>query len=875
MKFTLVDYQEKAVTDALGKLTKARQMLTADIMPVRETSFALTAATGAGKTVIAAALIESLFFGNETNNFDADENAVVLWFSQDPILNHQTRGRLLEASDLLSYPRTEIIEPTFTAEKFKAGHVYFINTAKFASHSTLVRGHDPDSDASDALMPRPDGRRYTIWDTIRNTINDEDLNLYLFLDEAHQGMGGERDRAGNRQKGTIIQRLINGHADVPPVPIVFGISATPERFQEAIGAATSRIPLGDVEVDREAVMESGLVKENVILTGLDGEGKYDTILLRDGVKRLRELSLGWDVYTSKQREPRVVPLMVVQVPNTPSDADLARWADIILEEWDDLAPSNLAHVFGDHSPLEVGGMSIPHVNAELVNENTWIRVLFAKDAISTGWDCPRAEVMVSFRASNDPTTITQLLGRLVRAPLRRRIPGHGVLNSVYCALPKFNQKAVSKVIDLLTTVNGKGDPLPVPRVLTHAAPLMPNPNLKEKFGSEVLQSVLDTLADLPTENAPRPGLRPIPRFMRLGIEANSDKLAESADKLAIAQLNHELDALGLRYQDKVGEQIESVEQAQLLEHTVRYVDGEDAKPTTETLIIPIDKKTLDDAFSYASRQFSTPAAQNYVKHLVSKYPKDEQPDHLREARIRVAAMGRVPELVEDLDKAAIRFATEWFDRYMPEIRGLVDARREAYDNILTHSTEVTTTLIGTIQSDVVPTKVEVGDKIEDIPTYSSHVLSLENGQYPWLNANKAEKHVLDTEAHRKGFLGWYRNPSSGKAGALRIAYERDDRYRHMHPDFVFFFDRGGKVAPAIIDPHGSQLSDSLPKLVGLANFAEAHQDTFMRIESVADISGGTYRSLDLLNPAVRQAIREAEDPVALFNSDHARPYGSS
>src|SRR5690625_2170514 len=97
----------------------------------------------------------------------------------------------------------------------------------------------------------------------------------------------------------------------------------------------------------------------------------------------------------------------------------------------------------------------------------------------------------------------------------------------------------------------------------------------------------------------------------------------------------------------------------------------------------------------------------------------------------------------------------------------------------------------------------------------------------------------------------------------------------MHPDFVFFFDRGGKVAPAIIDPHGSQLSDALPKLVGLANFAEAHQDTFMRIESVADVSGGTYRSLDLLNPAVRQAIREAEDPVALFNSDHARPYGSS
>ena len=45
-----------------------------------------------------------------------------------------------------------------------------------------------------------------------------------------------------------------------------------------------------------------------------------------------------------------------------------------------------------------------------------MRVLFAKDAISTGWDCPRAEVLVSFRPAEDETRITQLLGRMVRTP---------------------------------------------------------------------------------------------------------------------------------------------------------------------------------------------------------------------------------------------------------------------------------------------------------------------------------------------------------------------------------------------------------------------------------------------------------------------------
>ena len=50
-----------------------------------------------------------------------------------------------------------------------------------------------------------------------------------------------------------------------------------------------------------------------------------------------------------------------------------------------------------------------------------IRVLFAKEAISTGWDCPRAEVIFSMRSHQDDTYIAQLIGRMVRTPLAESV----------------------------------------------------------------------------------------------------------------------------------------------------------------------------------------------------------------------------------------------------------------------------------------------------------------------------------------------------------------------------------------------------------------------------------------------------------------------
>ena len=59
-----------------------------------------------------------------------------------------------------------------------------------------------------------------------------------------------------------------------------------------------------------------------------------------------------------------------------------------------------------------------------------LRVVLFKLSLNTGWDCPRAEVMMSFRAAADATYIAQLVGRMVRTPLARRIVDVESLNTV-------------------------------------------------------------------------------------------------------------------------------------------------------------------------------------------------------------------------------------------------------------------------------------------------------------------------------------------------------------------------------------------------------------------------------------------------------------
>ncbi|WP_237133125.1 DEAD/DEAH box helicase [Pseudohongiella sp. O18] len=864
MKFTLKDYQRDAVRDSLNNLGKARRLWRNE---ADRTAFSLTAVTGAGKTVMAAAAFEALFHGDDEFSFDADPGAVVIWFSDDPSLNEQTRFRFIEASDRINYTDLVVVENTFNRPKFQPGKIYFLNTQKLSKNSLLVRGYDPEEMVAklDGTFPdmRPDLRAYTIWDTIQNTIEDPDLTLYLVLDEAHRGMGTPTAASINA-KGTIVQRLINGVGSVPGIPVVWGISATVERFNTAIESAGKHIKLPNVVVDASKVQESGLIKDTILLDIPDETGDFDTVLVRRATDKLKESTSAWSAYSKQQQESHaVVPLMVLQVPNTPDPNEIGRALDTIFERYPDLPAACVAHVFGDHTTHRFGNRDVPYIEPQRVEESTWVRVLIAKDAISTGWDCPRAEVMISFRAASDKTHITQLLGRLVRSPLARRIPGNDRLNAVDCLLPKFNRTAVEQVVEELTTGNDAAAP---GRVLMDYIEVVPNPSASP--------SVWETFEALPSQTRPQRGAKPAIRLTALAHELSSDNILSGAGALAHAHMHSALDKFQAEHKAKITDKRKSV---LVLDGKTVKADMLDQGRSLEQFWEDADVAVIDDAYRRAARIFSPAIAHSYVDHLASQEAdRESDPEEFLEAvveaRVTVAGLGLVMEVQDYFDAQADNLAKHWFAKYRPLIKALSDDRRESYRQIIEMSTEPQDVGMLKPEARYEATKSNENGVVRALPFWDGHLLCDQTGKYP-ADLNDWERTVVETESAKPGFAFWYRNPQQPGQASLGIAYEKSSEYGIVRPDFLFFAEHDGSLVVDLIDPHGLHLADALPKLQGLALYAASHSAVFRRIESLAKVKeSGELRVLDLKRQDVRSAIAIAEDAEALFRSGLADDY---
>lgn len=172
------------------------------------------------------------------------------------------------------------------------------------------------------------------------------------------------------------------------------------------------------------------------------------------------------------------------------------------------------------------------------------------------------------------------------------------------------------------------------------------------------------------------------------------------------------------------------------------------------------------------------------------------------------------------------------------------------------------------------TKVrDAAGKDSDLPTQKHHLLCDADGNVP-ANLNDWEKQVLEQEMNAAGFVAWWRNPSRAAKDSLAIAYRdmSSGAFKALRPDFLFFSRRAdGTIAANIVDPHGHHMSDAIPKLRGLADFAESFGSGYGRIEAVAKV-GDTLRVLDLTKGLVRKAVRDGADAKSLYESDVALDY---
>ena len=440
MKDVLFEFQEKA-------LKEMRQADTLAVIGYQKTQkpqvIALSAPTGSGKTNILISFIENTIFGDEIK--PAEPNSVFIWLSDSPELNNQTRLKFEEKGDRLSPGSLVTIESTYDSEMLSPGHIYFINTQKLGRDKLLTKISD--------------SRQYSIWETIQNTVNRYP-RTYLIIDEAHKGTKNDREA---REAQSIMQKFIVGSPEdgISPMPLIIGISATPQRFLKLVSATPSTI--FRVPVAAEDVRESGLLKDRIFIKFPDSNQMPDMAMLQAAADDWKEKCDHWEWYSNYNEGTLVEPVLVIQVldgtNNSVTATDLGACLKTIEERIGIRFKSgDVAHTFNDYGDLKADGIDIYYIEPSSIEERKSIKVVFFKMNLSTGWDCPRAETMMSFRRATDSTYIAQLLGRMIRTPLARRIPSDEVLNDVKLFLPHFDEHTVNDVVAALKETDGPDIP---------------------------------------------------------------------------------------------------------------------------------------------------------------------------------------------------------------------------------------------------------------------------------------------------------------------------------------------------------------------------------------------------------------------------------
>jgi hypothetical protein len=287
-----------------------------------------------------------------------------------------------------------------------------------------------------------------------------------------------------------------------------------------------------------------------------------------------------------------------------------------------------------------------------------------------------------------------------------------------------------------------------------------------------------------------------------------------------------------------------------------------------------DTVVIDDAYRRAARILSPDIARTYTDELAKRKPEaeDDFEDALIEAREDLGALGLMENLQTVFEAAAKELSDSWLTEYKNKIKALPDERQEAYRQVSALSRQPQDIDLARPISRMEATSVrEMDGKEIKLPTYSNHLLCDEAGLYP-VELNDWETAVLKAEMHDPRLRFWYRNPDRPSQDSLGIAYQDGAETKIMRPDFLFFVELpDGEITVNIVDPHGVQFADSLPKLQGLARYAETHSKDFCRIEAVAEV-GGKLRLLDLTCADTRSAIASSADAKSLYDGLLARDY---
>ena len=831
MKLDLKDFQEDAVEQLIKKLNPAKREVAegGDRQAV-----ILAAPTGSGKTVITAALIEEILNGSD--RFEAEPDAVFLWLSDQPVLNEQSKKRIASASTKLGNSDLVIVDADFDRETFTGGKLYFINTQKLGKDKLLTSG-------------RGDKRSYTIWDTIANTAKAKGDRFYLIIDEAHRGTKVSRNDETNRL--TVMQKFVKGsEGEIPPIDLILGVSATPQRFQQLVDAQANRTPRR-CEVNPLDVRASGLLKDRIMVFYPNEDFPTDWTMLKAALQQWRAIGEEWRTYTQTQNLPAVLPALIIQVEDGSSEGlsktDLDKVIATVEEETGPLHPGEIAHCFEHDAPITAHRVLIPKMDPSRIQEETGIRFVLFKMALTTGWDCPRAEVMMSFRRAQDDTLIAQLIGRMVRTPLARRIEGSESLNSVSLYLPHYDKEGLTRVVNHLK----HGDPMELPPTdVEDGAKLVTFKRDKD------MDEAFDALTDLPCYRVERvrkvSNARRLMRLSRLLTTMHQVDMSawDGAKKLVIDILNTEIERLK---QDDAGFDVKLKASGEITLNAVAVEQGTWKEIHGQTITVPLDDKNIEDLFNRAGQRLGEGL---HLDFWQTHYDADVADDMPSRSRLTLFLVLQDEKAWKTLEKACGDRIHALLKANKAGIKKLTTAEQEEYNKVQEVAKDPEALAF------LPPTEIMVVvDRTDPAYRAYAHHLYIDATEHFVAPLNSWEHAVVQAEVAREDVIGWLRNVER-KPWALALPYEWGGQVRPMYPDFLVVRREGGGPVVDILEPHSPALADSYAKAKGLAQFAAKHAMKFGRIVLIR-LDGNEIKRLDLAEPDNRAKVLAVDSNAGL------------
>lgn len=837
MRDTLFPFQDAALADLHKKIKNAHLMWSEDNPQI----ISFSAPTGAGKTIIMTTLFEELFFG--TADELADPDAIIVWLSDSPQLNEQTRLKIEGKSDKIRVGDLVTVDSSFSREYLDGGHIYFLNTQKLGTDKLLTTHYDFHD--------------YTIWETLTNTAKRSAKHLYVVIDEAHRGTMQTKQAENKAQ--SIMQKFIKGSEEdgLCMMPLVIGVTATPQRFDALVAGTSSTVQ--KVVASPVDVRSSGLLKDRIILHIPEIALTADMTTFESAVRNWLDKCAHWSAYCEKEKDAEstpVKPILVVQVEdggaNEATRTDLGACISVIEEVMGrKLESGEVVHTFNDRGDIDFGDLQVRQIEASRIQDAEDVKVVFFKMNLSTGWDCPRAETMMSFRGAQDYTFIAQLLGRMIRTPLARRISSDASLNDVSLFLPYFDKDTAQTVIDALRDNEA-----------VFPAEAGTNKEFVTLKKNAAFADVFDAMEDLITYRIDSSRKQP---YLRLLMQIARNLTMDAIDLTAQRKVKKAI-------LDKMDEAIAAMKESGKYDEARKNITGFALGKFTfdyenSTLSYDESTKTTTIIDFDISRQFEK-AGKMLGEGLHTEYwIRHSAREDTAEVQTEVIVLACNTEFMEQMEKYAQADFFRLYEDHKREIAKLSEFRKNAYERMINASAKPVET--PWILPDTIDWTLSDTNR-----TYDKHLYLKEDGTFS-ANLNDWESSVVEEEL-AKGAVCWLRNVDR-KKWALAIPYEVDCVSTPMYPDFLIVTADAHGYKFDILEPHDPSKKDNCSKAVGLAKFAEKHWDKFGRIQLIRKQRGPDgkdhlYR-LDMSNTAVCQKVRgittNAElDRIFDENADH-------